>query len=73
MEAFRHFGIPANEVLTYDQLLPYLDEKSEPDVDMRLPDGSHVTVHWDAIDGDGGFDDPECAATGYAVLGNSPS
>ena len=29
MEAFRHFGTPANEVLTYDQLLPYLDEKSE--------------------------------------------
>ena len=29
MEAFRHFGTPANEVLSYDQLLPYLDENSE--------------------------------------------
>jgi hypothetical protein len=29
MEAFRHFNTPANEVLSYDQLIPYLDEKSE--------------------------------------------
>ncbi|MDB5264082.1 MAG: hypothetical protein JWQ14_3365 [Adhaeribacter sp.] len=29
MEAFRHFGTSPNEVLSYDQLLPYLDEKSE--------------------------------------------
>ena len=53
-----------------------LDDEDD-DVNMTTsylaPDGSHVTVHWDAIDGDGGFDDPECAATGYAVLGNSPS
>ena len=28
---------------------PNLDEKSEPDVDMRLPDGSHVTLPADAL------------------------
>jgi len=29
MEAFRHFNTPANEILSYDQLLPFLDERSE--------------------------------------------
>ena len=29
MDAFRHFNTPANSVLTYDQLLPYLNENSE--------------------------------------------
>lgn len=28
---------------------PNLDEKSEPEVDMRLPDGSHITVPADAL------------------------
>lgn len=29
MDAFRQFNIKADEVLTYDQLYPYLDEHSE--------------------------------------------
>jgi len=29
MEAFRHFGTQPDEVLSYDQLLPYLNERSE--------------------------------------------
>ena len=29
MDAFRHFGTKADDVLTYEELLPYLEEKSE--------------------------------------------
>ena len=29
MDAFRNFGTQANEVLSYDDLLPYLEEKSD--------------------------------------------
>lgn len=29
MDAFRHFGTPAGEILSYDELLPYLEEHSE--------------------------------------------
>ncbi len=29
MQAFRHFNIQPNEVLTYDQLIPYLEEHDE--------------------------------------------
>ncbi|MDQ3289773.1 MAG: hypothetical protein M3Q05_00635 [Bacteroidota bacterium] len=29
MQAFRHFNIQADEVLTYDQLIPYLEEHDE--------------------------------------------
>lgn len=29
MEAFRHFNVQANDVLTYEQLIPYLEEHDE--------------------------------------------
>ncbi|WP_051359959.1 hypothetical protein [Adhaeribacter aquaticus] len=29
LDAFRHFGTQANEVLSYDELLPFLEKQSE--------------------------------------------
>jgi hypothetical protein len=29
MDAFKHFGTQPNEVLSYDELIPYLEEHSE--------------------------------------------
>jgi hypothetical protein len=29
MDAFRHFGTPAGEVLSYEDLIPFLEENSE--------------------------------------------
>lgn len=51
LDAFRHFNTPANEVLSYDQLLPYLDEKSEhqhykdalPEAEFHLSKEAYAT------------------------------
>ena len=52
-------------------VLPDDNDEVNGHLSYLAPNGSHVTVMWDAIDGSGGFDNPECAFTGYGVQGAS--